>query len=166
MGQRKALRTRLARDLLQEVSSRYGLPLDYLGKPSVEAMEIEGRQVLFLDGEPAIVKVGDSYYPILSFEPLAGRLPRVVVDMGAVPHICNGADVMAPGIRRIEGNFGNGAPVAIVDEKHGKRLAVGTALMDSSSILGARRGRAVENVHYVGDRIWRALMARGAEHRP
>ncbi|MEM2881947.1 MAG: PUA domain-containing protein [Candidatus Bathyarchaeia archaeon] len=162
MGQRKALRTRLARDLLREVSSRYGLPPDYFGKPSVEAMEVGGRQVLFFDGEPAIVKVGDSYYPILSFEPLASRLPRVVVDMGAVPHICNGANVMVPGIRGIEGDFGSGAPVAIVDEKHGKRLAVGRALMDSSSILGAGQGKAVENMHYVGDGIWRALMAKGA----
>ncbi|MEM3462643.1 MAG: PUA domain-containing protein [Candidatus Bathyarchaeia archaeon] len=159
MSQRKALRARLAKDLLQEVSSLYGLPPNYFGKPSVEAMEIGGRQVLLLDGEPALVKVGNSYYPILSFEPLASRLPRVIVDMGAVPHICNGAHVMVPGIRGIEGDFGEGAPVAIIDEKHGKRLAVGRALMDSSSIPRAGKGRAIENVHYVGDRIWRTLMA-------
>jgi PUA domain protein len=159
MGQRRALRAKLARDLLREISSRYGLPPDYFGKPSVEEMAIEGRQVIFLDGEPAVVKAGDRYYPILSFEPLASRLPKVVVDMGAVPHICNGADVMVPGIRRVEGDFESGAPVAIVDERHGKRLAVGMALMGSRSIPSAARGRAVENVHYVGDGLWRALIA-------
>lgn len=154
------MRARLARDILGELSSSYKLPPGSFGEePSVEAMEVEGRQVLFLNGEPAALKAGGAYYPILSFDPLAGRLPKVVVDMGAVPHICNGADVMVPGIRRVDGDFGNGAPVAVVDERHGKRLAVGMALMDSSSISRAGRGKAVKNVHYVGDGLWRALVA-------
>jgi len=38
---------------------------------------------------------------------------------------------MAPGIVRIEGEFGKGALVLIVDEKHGKPLAVGESFYDS-----------------------------------
>ena len=45
--------------------------------------------------------------------------------MGAIPYVCKGATVMAPGIVRVEGEFGKGDLVLIVDMKHGKALALG-----------------------------------------
>jgi predicted RNA-binding protein (TIGR00451 family) len=37
--------------------------------------------------------------------------------MGAVPHICNGADIMAPGIVKVEREFQARAMAVVVDEK-------------------------------------------------
>jgi len=81
--------------------------------------------------------------------------------MGAVPHVCNGADVMAPGVVQIQGDFDKGDFVVVVDERHGKPLAVGVALIDARTMRGLKQGKVLENVHYVGDRLWNQLRASG-----
>jgi PUA domain protein len=74
--------------------------------------------------------------------------------MGAVPYVCNGADVMAPGIVRVEGDFSKGTIVLVVDEKHGKPLALGEILYDAENAKSVRQGVVVKNVHWVSDKIW------------
>jgi PUA domain protein len=74
--------------------------------------------------------------------------------MGAVPFVCKGADVMAPGIRRVEGEFGKGDLVVVVDEKHGKALALGESLFDSQTVRNTKKGATVKTLHYVSDKIW------------
>jgi PUA domain protein len=74
--------------------------------------------------------------------------------MGAIPYVCNGADVMAPGIVRVEGEFADGDLVLVVDEKHGKPLALGESLSDSESVRNTKEGAVVKNVHFVSDKIW------------
>ena len=60
--------------------------------------------------------------------------------MGAVPFVCKGANVMAPGIRKVEGEFAKGDLVIIVDEKHGKALALGESMLDASNLKGNKEG--------------------------
>jgi len=55
----------------------------------------------------------------------------------------------------VRGEFGAGAIVRVVDERHGKAIAIGRALFSSEEIQAMERGRVVENLHYVGDKIWR-----------
>ena len=62
--------------------------------------------------------------PTLLFTEFTAKAPKIVVDMGAIPYVCKGATVMAPGIVRVEGEFGKGDLVLIVDMKHGKALAL------------------------------------------
>ncbi|MHA1130010.1 MAG: DUF1947 domain-containing protein [Candidatus Helarchaeota archaeon] len=81
-------------------------------------------------------------------------LPQIVVDTGAVPYIVKGADVMIPGIVHVDETIKKNGYVVIVDEKHGKPLAVGLTLMDSAEIKAKKKGKAVKNLHYIGDRIW------------
>lgn len=85
------------------------------------------------------------------------ELPRITVDMGAVPHVCNGSDVMAPGIRKIEGDFVVGSLLTVVDERHGKFIAVGESLLGLEEMKAARRGKVIKNLHYVGDKVWDAI---------
>jgi predicted RNA-binding protein (TIGR00451 family) len=42
------------------------------------------------------------------------------------------------------------------DVTHGKALAIGRALKSTPEIEAARKGKVVENLHYVGDRLWGA----------
>jgi PUA domain protein len=77
--------------------------------------------------------------------------------MGAVPFVCNGADVLAPGVVRIEGAFAVGDFALVVDERHGKPLAVVSALVDSQAASGMKRGKVAGNLHYVGDALWNML---------
>ena len=99
-------------------------------------------------------KAGDKVLPTLYFSEFVARAPKIVVDMGAVPYVCKGADVMAPGIVRIEGEFGKGDLVLIIDMKHGKALAIGESLMDSETAKQAKKGPVVKSLHFVSDKIW------------
>lgn len=80
--------------------------------------------------------------------------PKVVVDMGAVPHVCNGADIMAPGIVCFEGEFKEGDLVFVADERHGKPLAVGEVVCDADTAKTVMRDVVVKNIHFVGDKVW------------
>jgi PUA domain protein len=47
-----------------------------------------------------------------------------------------------------------GDVVLVVDERHAKGLAVGIMIMDRAEILQRKKGKAIKNVHHVGDEIW------------
>ena len=40
------------------------------------------------------------------------------------------------------------------DARHKRPLVVGTALMSGPEMVVADKGRAVQTLHYVGDKIW------------
>jgi predicted RNA-binding protein (TIGR00451 family) len=74
--------------------------------------------------------------------------------MGAVPHICNGADVMAPGIVRFEGKFGRAILFLLQMRSMANQLAVGEALLGVEEAVKVKQGVVVKNVHFAGDRVW------------
>jgi len=126
------------------------------GKPRVEVLETERFKIYIIKGKAFAIEVNTFITPTLNFSEILDTLPKVVVDMGAVPHICNGADVMVPGIVETD-SFEEKTIVRVVDERHGKNIAVGVSLMSSNKILEAERGKAVKNIHYIGDRIWKFI---------
>jgi PUA domain protein len=155
------LRDKETRSFIQYFMERFKVSLDELLKTSrfrIEIVEVDKDLKIFLvDGKPMLVRLGEAFFPCLKFNKLLSFIPRVVVDMGAVSHVCNGADIMAPGIVRVEGNFQAHDIVAVVDEQHSKVLAVGEALCNSEEIRSMRRGKVIKNLHYVGDKIWKQL---------
>lgn len=150
---RRTLRRREARDLLEEASSLFG----EAGGGLVEEARLDDETLIYLlDGSPLLARRGGGLIPLLT-SPAIDRLPSIYVDMGAVPHICKGADVMIPGVVEVEGDFEAGSLVTVRDVRHRKALSIGRALIPSAEIKRGGKGRAVENLHYVGDRIWKAL---------
>ncbi|MFB0557591.1 MAG: PUA domain-containing protein [Candidatus Bathyarchaeia archaeon] len=119
--------------------------------------ELEDGTVVYLfDGSIRLALKDGFLFPVLT-NPGIVNLPSVVVDMGAIPYVCNGADVMAPGIEEIRGEFEEGDFVVIRDVSYGKALSVGSSLESSEEMRRMRKGKAVKNLHYVGDRLWKAL---------
>jgi PUA domain protein len=153
---RYALKTKEAKQILNQASERLKLSLEALGdaKASVETVETDFGRLLLMGGKPLLFESEGKLLPTLLADEIIAQLPRVVVDMGAIPHVCNGADIMAPGIVRFEGAFSKGDVVLVVDVKHGKPLAVGEILFDADSAKDVKKGAVVKNVHYVGDQIW------------
>ena len=155
---RHALSKKERKSLIKEINEKYPF-LNLSLKKTLEIGICNGYTVYFYDGKPFIVKVDDKLIPLLKYllkmkiEDI--KIPKVVVDMGAVKHILNGADVMAPGIVSIEGSFMKGDVVLVIDEKYRKPLAIGLALYDSTEISSMRRGKVVLNIHFAGDRIWK-----------
>lgn len=78
----------------------------------------------------------------------------IEVDMGAVGFVTNGADIMAPGIVDADINIKQNDYVWIRDETHQKPLAIGKALMSGEEIIKTKKGKAVKNIHFVGDPLW------------
>ena len=105
----------------------------YGGKATVEVVESDVGEVYLIGAKPLLFKVGDKILPTLHFTEFTTKAPKIVVDMGAVPYVCKGANVMAPGIVRIEGEFSKGDLVVVVDMKFGKALALGESLMDAET---------------------------------
>ena len=81
-------------------------------------------------------------------------LPQVTVDMGAVRYVVNGADIMRPGITNIDEGIQEGSVVAIVDERHGKPLAIGISKFSTDDMRVAESGKVVKSIHYVNDALW------------
>jgi PUA domain protein len=124
-------------------------------KVGVERVETERATIYLVDGEPILAKVNNRLIPTLRFSQALSSLPSVIVNMGAVPSICNGADVMAPGVVATDGDFQEGMLVAVRDERHKKLLALGIALRNKAQITSNDRGKVVMNIHYVGDWLWK-----------
>jgi PUA domain protein len=152
---RHFLKDKETKNLLNEVSGRLGVDLNQIfRKVNVEIVETESAEFFFIDGRPLFFKSGENVYPTLVFKEFFVLAPKVVVDMGAIPYVCKGANVMAPGIRRFEGEFRKGTIVFVVDEKHGKPIALGEIIYDSETAKDVKQGVVVRNIHFVGDKIW------------
>ncbi len=128
-------------------------------KKGLEVVELEsGEKVYLQEKRPVLIELEGKLMPALTAsEEVLSEIPRIVVDMGAVPYICNGADVMAPGIRSVPEGVEPGDIVAVADERHNKVLAVGVLAMERERILNREKGKAVKNVHHVGDEIWKNM---------
>ncbi|OYT50567.1 MAG: hypothetical protein B6U73_03660 [Desulfurococcales archaeon ex4484_204] len=120
---------------------------------------INDVELLTLNEVPVLIIMKDAVIPTLIAIKLGGlgSLPYAVVDEGAVKHILNGADVMAPGITEVE-VFNRGDIVAVWEPSKRSPLTVGRALMSSDEITRIRRGRAIKNLHYAGDKIWQICL--------
>lgn len=163
MSQRRiTLRSSEVKELAQKIEQVAPQYQEYVSQHvQVEVMrELGESELYYVNGKPFIIQHGGKFYPSLkALDWLKIQYPKAVVDMGAVPYVAKGADIMAPGIRRVEGEFGQGATVIVSEEKYSKTLAVTEAIMTSARIMQERRGKALYNVHYVGDRVWKALTA-------
>jgi len=153
---RYPLKAKEAKQILTEASTKVKLDLDTLfgDKVTVEVVESDVGSIYLLGGKPVLFKAGDKVLPTLLFNEFTTKAPKIVVDMGAVPYVCKGADVMAPGIVRIEGEFGKGDLIIVVDMKFGKALALGESLYDVETAKATKKGPIVKTIHYVSDKIW------------
>jgi PUA-domain protein len=156
---RHFLKEKETKRFLLEVTNKLGREIERLlgSKTRVELDEIETAEIFIFNGKPLIARSNGELFPTLTFEELFSLIPKIVVDMGAVPYVCKGADVMAPGVVAIKGEFEANDLLLVIDERHGKPLAVGVALFSSEAMKTVNHGKTVRNLHYVGDKLWSYL---------
>ena len=123
----------------------------------VSSAELEDGTVIYLiERDIAFVVKDKIILPTLNNNMIEG-FPSVIVDMGAIPYVCKGADVMSPGIVKIEGEFEKEELIIVRDVNHGKALSIGKTLVSSVNMENMPKGKAIKNLHYVGDTIWAAI---------
>ena len=146
----------LSRKQLKQFKEDAGPLIDDKVK-TVSRAELEDGTVIYLiERDIAFVVRDNKIIPTLNNE-LIEELPNVIVDMGAIPYVCKGADVMSPGIVKIDGVFEEEALIIVRDVNHGKALAIGRAIVSSVDMENMPKGKAIKNLHYVGDKIWAAI---------
>ncbi len=153
---RYPLKAKEAKQILESASTTLKMDLEafFGAKAVVEVVESDVGEIYLISGKPVMFKAENRVLPTLLFNEFAAKAPKIVVDMGAIPYVCKGATVMAPGIVRVEGEFGKGDLVLIVDMKHGKALAVGEGLLDATTSRNTKKGPVVKTLHYVSDKVW------------
>ena len=113
--------------------------------------------LLFVDGKLSFIRSkNNQWFPALKLllnNKDQDFLPKVIVDMGAVKFVVNGADVMRPGVVGT-GFFEKNSFVVVVDENNDAPLAVGRALFSSDDLISEKSGKVVEILHFVGDEYW------------
>lgn len=153
---RHSIRKSQAQDLLARLFDQIGTSAKFFHAEMIEVLETNADVSLFMiNKKMLLMDTGDWVFPTLKGAiqfPFPDR--RVVVDAGAIPYVVNGADVMRPGIVSISDDVKADAPVQIVDERHGKPLAIGIALLNAPDMRARTQGKMCKNFHYVSDEIW------------
>ena len=114
---------------------------------------IDDNSQLIVGNEITVLKIGEQYLPFLNQTDVLKKFPNVMVDMGAVKFMCNGANVMRPGIKKYT-EFSKDDIVCVIEESKHKFLAVGKALTDSLELESMPKGEIVKNLHYISDKYW------------
>jgi PUA domain protein len=146
------LKAKEAKQLIEQANHTLKISLEK--DSTVEVIDSEVGEIYLIEGKPILFKAEDRILPTLLFNEFTTKAPKAVVDMGAIPYVCKGATVMAPGVVRYEGDFTAGDLLLVVDMKHGKALAVGESLKDSATARTTKKGPVVKTLHYVSDKIW------------
>jgi len=153
---RHSIRKSQAQDLFCRLSLQIGQSASLFSSEMVEILETNADVALYLvNKKPLLMDAGDWVFPTLKGAlqcPFPER--RVTVDAGAIPFVVNGADIMRPGIVAVSGDVKAQEPVQIVDERHGKPLAIAIALFDGKTILNSASGKMCKHFHHVGDELW------------
>jgi len=125
--QRYSLKSKKAKQLLNKLSEilNFDVKTYFDPKINIEIAKSSLGNIYLVNDKPLFFEIKNRVLPTLMFQEFISQAPTIVVDMGAIPYVCNGADVMAPGIVQVKGDFEKGGLVLIIDEKHGKPIALG-----------------------------------------
>lgn len=138
-------------DVLKEINAQWKFELPKIKNLKIYELD-KGARIIIGEGLTAL-KIGQNYLPFLTDAKILEKFPSVTVDMGAVKFMCNGANVMRPGVKTFT-EFEKGQLVCIVEESQRKVLAVGRALVSSKELSEMVKGQVVENMHYISDIYW------------
>ncbi len=149
---KKSQITRIEEKLREEISTS----ADLFASKQIEFVSTNAPfQIYLVDKKPLLLEREDIIFPTLlgALErPFLNR--RVTIDMGAIPFVINGADIMRPGVVMVTDDIRAGHPVQIVDEKHGKPVALGIALYDAGDLRSCTSGKVIKTFHHIGDELW------------
>lgn len=138
-------------DILADIREKWNIEIPK--SKNLRVYEIQDDTKLITGEGVVALKIGEEYLPYLSETSILEKFPHVMVDMGAVKFMCNGANVMRPGIRSYS-EFQKDKIVCVIEESQHKFLAVGRALVDSSEMESMKKGEVVKNIHYISDKYW------------
>lgn len=148
-----SLSKREIHDITGQISKSW--PTNSVGAiKNLQAYVIDGnRRLLVGNNLVAIQLAPDLIIPHLTQHELLNHFASVQVDMNAVKFVCNGANIMRPGITDFT-TFKESEIVLVKDQTHKKELAVCISLVDDVNGRKMEKGVVLNNVHHIGDVYW------------
>jgi len=153
---RKRMREKEIKTLSKDLHDLFEVPV-FDERDPVDIAESSDYNVIFV-GQDILGLIYEGK-PFLTIRGLLKYRPErrsVTVDMGAVPFVTNGADVMGPGITDADDNIAEGDLVWIKDIKNGAPLAIGMSLRSAADLKSKAGGKAIKTIHFVGDKLWKS----------
>ncbi|TXT56519.1 MAG: hypothetical protein BAJATHORv1_20108 [Candidatus Thorarchaeota archaeon] len=153
---RHLLKKRDQRDLLEYIENTLATSVNLDSKARFEEGVIDdGSKIIILNDEIVFIEIEERLFPTLRAL-LQGiiDIPSVTVDMGAVKFVANGADIMRPGITEVDEGIEKDTIVSVIDERHGKPLAIGVSTLGTEELRAAESGKVIISKHYIGDDLW------------
>ena len=158
--QRHFIRKNELNQLRENISIQYNDHFSNVVFPKKSKVEIiiteDGDELYAVNDKLTVWKSKEGYLPVLTL--LLNKqveLKTVIVDMGAVKFVTNGADIMRPGIRKIEPEIKKNEIIRIADEKNNQTLAVGKAIFDAEEMQKMKKGKVIKNLHTIQDSVWK-----------
>ncbi len=126
----------------------------------------EDFEIIVFNSVPALFKVKkvDVYIPTLYALNYFLNMykihvaPSIVVDQGAIEPLKRGADIMMPGIKKVNQVFKKDDIVAVLEPQERYFIVVGIALVDSNNIIVGGKGKCIANISRLDDKIWKASL--------
>ena len=152
---RKRLRTKDVKAYSDELGNSLGIP-PFNDKDAVDLAESSEFNVIFVNGEIlAMIFENKTFLTVRGILKYKPQKRFVTVDMGAVPYVRNGADIMGPGITDADTDIKAGDMVWIRDVKNQVPLAIGVSAVSGEELKKGGKGKVIKTVHYVGDKLWK-----------
>jgi PUA-domain protein len=150
---RHHLRSDEISELEGDLAEKLGVDLDGDSYERVEFDDVD-REVVLVDGDPLVASFdGELFLTVSGANEHPPENHVVTVDSGAISFVSDGANIMRPGIVEATDDIEPGDLVIVVEENHGKALAVGRAEVAGEDMVGDS-GKVVENLHHVGDDLY------------
>lgn len=145
--------------MVERLQSSLGLSLGLKKSAQVQCAEPEDGVIFVQVDAYEFVQAGDDLFPFLGSPATLALFPSAVVDEGAIRFVLNGADVMRPGIRKLDDWGSKGEMVVVKEERKGRAIAVGPSTVSSADAQLMSKGSCIKNTHHAGDRYWNAHKA-------
>ena len=140
-------------EILDKITSQW-----HIDMPKIKTLvlhELDEHSSLITGDSFKALKIDDIYLPFLTETSLLEKFPKVIVDTGAIKFVCNGANIMRPGVKRYT-ELKKDDIVCVVEESHNKYLAVGKSFVSNDEMQNITKGEVVKNLHYISDKYWEA----------
>ena len=154
---RNIISNKIKKQLINKLQGIVENPQAILPKQeNVERIVTEKYVLYLIKGKPILFEISNRIFPTIHcVREHKMSLPKVIVDLGAIKYIVNGADVMAPGIVYFDKNIEIDTIVSIHEEKAESVLAIGVSLISAEEFKNRKSGKVIKNVHHLNDAIWK-----------
>jgi PUA-domain protein len=146
------------RDVLTQQFGEENVNTILAGKPTIELLKLDNHEELISVKDKIVFWLSNNrYIPVMTLliDPnIPFSMRYVTVDKGAIPYVSKGADVMRPGILKIDPLIKKNDLIKIQDPQYGRALAVGEALYDAAEMEAMDKGKVIQYRHGVSDEIW------------